>query len=266
MVDKSYRIIEGNVPVIVHIPHNSTHFPYHHAENAHLEHLHDSLYTLADLHTDFLYTKLQERFVFDTFYVFESLVSRLYMDPERFDDDREVMNSQGMGVVYTKNHNLEPLYRHPLTPDEIDLRKHYYREYHTAFEQLVEDILTSYGRCVILDLHSYASQALPYELYPDADRTPLILGTDAFHSTLFRDLVPHDYSYIGENTAFQGTFVPMRYYYRDDRVQSIMFEVRKDVYMNESTFTVEPNPQLFDTIVSWMETFARRAISPEDAI
>lgn len=264
---KTYKITKGNTPVIVHIPHNGFSFPYFaQPEDASLrqEALYDSMQTLADLHVNILQKELFERLQQHSNvvpYLFESTVSRLYMDPERFPDHREEMNSRGMGVIYTKNHNMEDLYDAPLTTNETLHRMTMYGEYHTAFEQLVETLLEQFGHCVILDLHSYSTEPLLYELHSDQPRTPLVLGTDTFHSTMFQEVLSLEYDWMSINTVFQGTFVPMKYYHHDSRVQSIMTEVRKDVYLDEQTQQVEQHALFFPAVVNILEMLTLEALS-----
>lgn len=219
---------------------------------------------LADLHVDTIYEALAHRLAKYNIipYTLTALVSRLYVDMERFDDEREEMQERGMGVVYTRNHNMEPLYDAPLSRAEMATRKMFYYRYHRSFEHLSEQLLHDHGALTILDLHSYATNPLPYELHSDALRTPLILGTDAMHSRVFTDLVQEtvDGDLVSENTAFRGTFVPLRYYQQDDRVHSIMAEVRKDVYLDEQTFEVIRHQELFDRVVDVLEQIVVHAI------
>ena len=103
-------------------------------------------------------------------------VSRLVMDPERFDGPDEEMNDVGMGVVYTHTHDGRPLYDPPLTPAETERRKHdYYQPYSRAFADLVDDVLAQHDRCLIIDLHSYATEPLAFERH-QADRRPPVVS------------------------------------------------------------------------------------------
>ena len=43
---------------------------------------------------------------------------------------------------------------------------------------LVEQRLADTGRAVIIDVHSYPHDRLPYELYPDRRRPAVCLGVD----------------------------------------------------------------------------------------
>lgn len=264
---QGHRITQGNVPVIVHIPHNGYAFPYDASTPEHPQlnrtALENSLYVLADYRVDVLADDLLQALLSEKInpYRFENTFSRLYMDPERFPDDREVMNSRGMGVIYTKNHALQPLYDGVLPETEQKRRMAHYTAYHEAFDTLIDNLLQQYGECVILDLHSYASQALPYELYPDVPRAPLVFGTDSLHSSELMPILPQHTSWIAYNTVFQGTFVPTRFYQRDARVQSVMIEVRKDVYLNENTFHIRPNAAYYHHIIQLMEDIVRTALA-----
>ena len=48
------------------------------------------------------------------------------------------------------------------------------------------------------------------------------------------DVTDHGFR-VGMNRPFAGALVPNAYYGRDQRVQSVMIEVRRDLYMNERT-------------------------------
>ena len=87
--------------MIFHIPHNSTTIP---------DKIRDQFY-LTDkeldkeilLMTDHLTLDLFKSAASDNDVILEFPVSRLVLDPERFlDDQKEIMNKVGMGVVYKK--------------------------------------------------------------------------------------------------------------------------------------------------------------------
>jgi N-formylglutamate amidohydrolase len=110
-------------------------------------------------------------------------VSRLVVDPERFSNDAdEPMSQVGMGVIYERtSHGL--LLRHPPTPSARQrLLKSYYVPHHAALEAAVTTSLKRHGHCTILDMHSFPSRPLPYELDQGRDRPDICLGTDEFHT------------------------------------------------------------------------------------
>jgi N-formylglutamate amidohydrolase len=165
------------------------------------------------------------------------------VDPERFSDDREVMRRVGMGAVYTRTSNLMSL-RAPDEATEADLLRQYFFPYADAIADEVDRILDTNGECTIIDLHSYPSHPLPYELDQTAVRPSVCIGTDAHHTPTelaqqtidaFRSVTDD----IAHDSPFAGTYVPTRHYMIDQRVRSIMVEIRRDMYLSEPSEYVD---------------------------
>lgn len=236
-----YKITKGRVPVLVHIPHASTVFPKRMLEAGTVLNpengLMESIETISDRHMDTVVKRIFAKSSIKP-YVFESNISRMFMDPERFDGEEEVMNKVGMGIVYTKNHEGKDIYSVPPTDEQVQSRiNRLYKPYSDAFTRTVEHILYDHGRCLIIDAHSYSSQPFPYEIHSDEARTPLVLGYDSFH---VQDIMSplstlRAKPYASSNTVFKGSYVPLQYLNTDARVSSMMMELRKDTYMDESS-------------------------------
>jgi len=173
--------------------------------------------------------------------------SRLVVDPERFlDPEREATEAVGRGAVYTRGHDGRPL-RDADGPGfaalRADLVARYFAPYHDSIEQLVAGMLDTYGTCTIVDVHSYPRDAQPYELAGRAGasgaRPELCIGTDGRHTpdTLLAAVRAaadaHGFE-VACDTPFAGTFVPTPWL-GDRRVRSVMLEVRRDIYMDETT-------------------------------
>ncbi len=104
------------------------------------------------------------------------------------------------------------------------------------FADLVERTLDRHGRAVILDVHSYPLRPSPYELHADERRPELCVGVDPFHTPA--ELVAgvregFDGLELLENEPFHGAYVPLKYYEQDERVRSVMLELRRDLYLHE---------------------------------
>ena len=222
--------------VVLHIPHASTVIPAEYRAQFVLDdrELERELLLMTDHFIDELFAPLvtPERAVrFD--------VSRLVLDPERFEDDaQEIMSARGMGVIYRRTAGLRPLRRPLLVGEREALLERYYRPHHRALEQVVDQTLDRYGRCLILDCHSFPARALPYELNPEQRRPELCIGTDPFHTpSLLAEAFRESFVASGFDTAFNepfaGALAPMKYYGRDARVAALMVEVRRDIYMDE---------------------------------
>lgn len=161
-------------------------------------------------------------------------LSRLVVDVERFPGDEEEMNQVGMGVLYTHGSRGQEIRR----PSEQDRRRllAYFEAYSTAFADLVGRTLEQQGRAVIIDVHSYPTRPLPYELHTDERRPQLCIGVDDFHTpTVLMNAVGEAFADLdsAENEPFHGAYVPLRYYRRDPSVQSVMLEIRRDLYISE---------------------------------
>jgi N-formylglutamate amidohydrolase len=159
--------------------------------------------------------------------------SRLVVDPERFPDEREEMLAVGMGAVYTRTSLGEPLRADDPAAAETLLSGHF-RPYAEAFSDLVDARLSALGRVIIVDVHSYPSRPLPYELHGDGPRPAVCIGTDPFHTPAWLIATARRaFGAIGLNTPFAGCYVPIKHYRRDPRVQAVMVELRRDTYMVE---------------------------------
>jgi N-formylglutamate deformylase len=240
-VDRSFEVLrpdgdEG--PTVVHVPHAGRLVPSEVRRGLVLDdnELALEVLRLTDHRTDVLAAGTAAhgatRFV--------NRVSRLVVDPERLPDDREPLAAHGMGAVYTHGHRLQRLRPTP-PPDEAELLDRYLHPYAAALAALVAERLGADGRCTIVDLHSYPSRRLPYEL-GTGPRPPLCIGTDPFHTPRWlTDLVVSVADRHGIDAAldtpFAGTYVPLDRFGDDDRVTSVMLELRRDLYLDEDTAT-----------------------------
>jgi N-formylglutamate amidohydrolase len=166
-------------------------------------------------------------------------VSRLLVDVERFEDDaHEPMAARGMGVFYTHTHDRKPLRRGLSDNEREELLATYYRPHHLLLQQRVDEALSSTGRALVIDCHSFPSQRLPYEIGGDGPRAEICIGTDSFHTpTDLRDAAVKGFADAGfsvtVDTPFAGALTPLKHYGKDHRVKAIMVEVRRDLYMDE---------------------------------
>ncbi|MFE1414854.1 N-formylglutamate amidohydrolase [Streptomyces sp. NPDC058746] len=226
----------GTSPVILHVPHSSRTVPESVRAGIVLDDgaLERELDHITDSHTADIAAAAAAGCAV-TPWQFVNGLSRLVIDPERFPDEREEMLAVGMGAVYTRT-----THRERLRPDGFDGRplvERWFHPYAEAMKRAVEDRLEAAGRAVIIDVHSYPTEPLPYELHGDGSRPPICLGTDPFH-TPARLLAAAEKAFAGFggtglDSPFAGTYVPLEHYGKDDRVSALMVEIRRDVYMSE---------------------------------
>ncbi len=92
--------------------------------------------------------------------------------------------------------------------------------------------------CLIIDGHSFPALPLPYELNQTAFRPDFCLGTDDFHTPdelvakVEKILKSCGYS-TAQDQPFSGTIVPMKHYRKDQRVQSLMIEINRWLYLKK---------------------------------
>jgi N-formylglutamate amidohydrolase len=226
-------------PVVLHVPHGGTLIPQELRKTFLLSEaeLRLEVELMADLRTDLIAKEaISSLFVQPS--VFMNNLSRLVIDPERFDDPSEEMERVGMGVVYTKTSDQRPL-RVVTSSERADLVEQYYKPYSEELSKLVSKTLRLHGQVTIVDLHSYAKDALEYELHKDLARPEICLGVDTFHTpkSLIKAASRAFGGFeIGHNAPFAGTYVPLEHYQSEPMVHSIMIEIRKDTYQAEAGF------------------------------
>ena len=153
----AFHVIPGDPrsSVIVHVPHSSRFIPTHVREGILLDStgIDRELDVMTDSFTD-LIAEWAASHAGVRPWLFVNRLSRLVVDPERFPDEREELNSVGMGAVYTRTSDGSVL-RSP-TVDEISgLVDRYFTPYADAFADLVDERLAAVGEVTIIDQHSY---------------------------------------------------------------------------------------------------------------
>jgi N-formylglutamate amidohydrolase len=260
-----YEVVEPTAarrPIVAHVPHAATLIPASIRAEILLDDdaLAQELIRLTDWHVDGLFSWIGEL----GGPMFVNRLSRLVFDPERFVDDAdEPMAKAGQGVVYTRTTDGRHL--RILTDDDRARRiVQFYEPYHAALTGLVTDTLHRFGRCLIVDCHSFSSDPLPSEPDQTPDRPDICIGTDPFHTPpalaehLRRAFVAEAFR-VRLDSPFAGALVPLAYYGRDDRVTSLMIEVRRGLYCDEATGDPAPT---FATVRQRLER-AIRSVQPQ---
>ncbi|WP_030935449.1 N-formylglutamate amidohydrolase [Streptomyces sp. NRRL S-646] len=241
----SFELLPGadDSPVILHVPHSAREIPNHVRSQMVLDDaaLERELDHITDAHTAEL-AEAAAPLSRVAPWRFVNRFSRLVVDPERFPDEREEMLAVGMGAVYTRT-----THREVLRGDDTDpapLIERYFRPYAQAMTDAVAGRLAAAGRAVIVDVHSYPTAPLPYELHGEGPRPPVCLGTDSFHTPpKLLAAAREAFAVCGEtglDSPFSGTYVPLDFYGRDPRVSALMVEIRRDTYMREPGGPVGP--------------------------
>ena len=224
-MDSAIDIVAGDErsPVLLHVPHAGTRVPAWARSHLLLDdaELAAEIARLTDHRTDALALAAAERAAVRP-WVIVNPVSRFVVDVERFPDEREEMAAVGMGAVYTHGTRGQRLRGDEPAHAEALLAA-YFRPWGAAVARLVDA-----GRTVLLDVHSYPRDPLPYERHADGPRPPVCLGTDPTHTppwlvaaarAAFADLG------VGLNSPFSGAYVP-----EGRTAAALMIEIRRDVH------------------------------------
>lgn len=238
--------------MILNIPHSSTWItgvrciPAVHiaaAYGAVMKMVHEELLPMTDWYTDDL-------FINGIGIPIVAPVSRIICDTERFkDDELEPMSKIGMGVCYTRTHDLK--YSFPWKNSQRDyMISNYYDVHHKNLEHAVGRSLYEHGSALILDCHSFSPIPLPYEPDQNPDRPEICIGTDSFHTPdrlseiTQRFFLDKGYS-VKINSPYAGSIVPIKYLHKNVKVRSIMIELNRGLYLKEGT---KEKNERFDTL------------------
>lgn len=192
----------------------------------------------------------------------EALFPRAYLDPNRepyeldpdmFDgpvpayvNSRSPRVAAGLGTIARIVAGGEEIYGGKLSVAEAMGRvRDCYHPYHAALRGLVDETLSRFGCCILLDCHSMPSIGLPPEMAAGS-RVDIILGdcfgtscagqvTDAAESALRR----LGYS-IGRNAPYAGGYTTKHYGRPRDGVHALQIEINRSLYMDETSFTRHP--------------------------
>jgi N-formylglutamate deformylase len=219
--------------LILHIPHSSTIIPFEGGYISSNYKIQQEIIKLTDWYTDDLFDSLIDHKIVAPF-------SRIFCDVERFSDDKlEIMSEVGMGVLYEKLDSDEILRK--VTPELREkILTQYYWKHHNSLTSVVEEQLNVNGECLIVDCHSFPSTPLLKAINQNSNTPDFNIGTDSFHTpnkyieaskTYFENL---GYS-LGVDWPYSGSIVPMKYYQKVKRVNSIMLEINRKLYLNEPT-------------------------------
>lgn len=241
-----FEIMSGTIPVLIHIPHDSIVIPKELIDGCNfaltMSDFDSAVIKMSDTGAYEVGSEYRTSCNIGTPYLIKSNVSRMIVDMERFDDEREEMNGIGHGVIYTTSADgVTNIYSDGLPAKIIERRKALYRLYSNTVASIVEQLRNEYGYCLIIDLHSYDEHPAEYELHKDEFRPSICIGTNSKSDESLLSNKLNEYRLlIGFNEPFSGAYIPERFI-DDDCVNSVMIEMRKDYCNNNCNYNVINN-------------------------
>jgi N-formylglutamate deformylase len=236
--------------MILHIPHASIEIPFFDGY-VDVEKVNKEIDLLTDWYTDELFSHSDSIKVIAPF-------SRVFCDVERFiDDDHEPMSKKGMGFTYTLCDDGSPLRNMPaaLRQKIID---EYYNPHHNILTDAVDQQLKVYGKASIIDCHSYPNIPLKRDQHQLTPRPDFNIGISSFHTPAkwidaSKDYFDQKGFSLGVDWPYSGTMVPIKHYNIEPRVQSIMLEINRDLYLNPDDKSKNGQFNFFQGVVSdWL--------------
>ena len=219
--------------LILHIPHSSTNIPFYDGYLVDRTTINDEILKLTDWYTDDLY-------ISDNAITVKADFSRIFCDVERFlDDKQEIMAQFGMGALYEKTDGGEKL-RDINTFLRKRILNKFYKKHHIKLSNAVNEQLDIFGDVTILDCHSFPDKAFKRDINQKLNRPDFNIGTDQYHTPVefieksVRFFKDKGYS-LGIDNPYSGTIVPLEHLNKTANVKSIMLEINKKLYLNEST-------------------------------
>ena len=226
---------------LLHLPHCGTSIPQKYIDSYFLSEseLQKNIYEYCDLYTDELFGDM-----FEKFGGVKSIYSRLLFDAERFgnDEDEDMHKNFKLGWFYENSIlKKEPL-RDTRYKDEL---REYFDAHHEELNRKTEQKLQKYGRCTVIDCHSFSNKKywfLDKSLhFPD-----ICIGFEDYHKdSKLIELIKDEFSEyeIGVNIPYNGSLVPTNYWQKDKRVKSVMIEINKKIYLESDNITKSKNFQ-----------------------
>lgn len=218
--------------LILHIPHSSSYIPSYEGFIVDKREISAEVNRLTDWFSDELFSSPLHREIIANF-------SRVFCDSERFSDDsKEPMSKVGMGVLYEKTDDGRPM-RNITEKLREDILTNYYFKHHKKLTDAVREELTLNGKALIIDCHSFSDKPFIRDIDQRPNRPHINIGTDSYHTQpelleqTVRFFQQKGFS-VGVDYPYSGTIVPLEFYQQNNRVFSIMIEINRKLYMNET--------------------------------
>jgi N-formylglutamate deformylase len=237
---------EPTTPVVVSIPHAGV-------ETHDFEGLSPELDVRcdADLHVDRLYRVGTDG---EPEVDVVARASRFVCDLNRDPDDvpvgavpehRAPRNTDGRGFIWAVTTTGLPALARPLTLDEWRARTAIHAAYHGAIAEALARAKQRFGYAILVDGHSMPSRGKSGHKDPGRVRADVVPGDrdgTSCSPALSRHVGDHftsrGYS-VAFNDPYKGGFITQHHGRPADGVHAIQIELRRDLYMNESTYEIE---------------------------
>ncbi|MCW5770643.1 MAG: N-formylglutamate amidohydrolase [Rhodospirillaceae bacterium] len=253
---------EQTIPIVFCSPHSGTDYNEAFRKAARLDFA--TLRKSEDSHVDLLYGDAPAKGA----PLLCALFPRAFVDPNRepFELDQTMFEERlpdyvntasprvaaGLGTIAKVVCNGAEIYRKKLRfAEAVERIDTYYRPYHAALTQLLEDTKHRFGLAMLVDCHSMPSVGGPMDRDPGSRRVDFVLG-DAYGAachpalTLAAEAKLRDFGYaVHRNMPYAGGYTTRHYGNPAQGQHALQIEINRALYMDEDTYGRRP---AFDTV------------------
>ncbi|WP_340677238.1 N-formylglutamate amidohydrolase [Paraglaciecola sp.] len=206
-------------------------------------------------------------------YLLLANISRMYVDLNRAPNDIDPVlldtawdycqptkySDRGMGLIRRLALPDVPIYDQVLSQKQIQTRlDHYYYPYHNVLRQTLDTLHQTQGGVWHIDCHSMKSRGNEMNIDSGLLRPDVILGDNDGTSAsaefvkVAEDAFIERGYHVVRNTPYKGGYLVTHYADVQHNRHSLQIEVNRDLYMNEDSFTPNPNFKNFQTDLNWV--------------
>jgi N-formylglutamate deformylase len=160
--------------------------------------------------------------------------------------------ASGLGVIPRVVANGRVIHRGKISMDEAKTRiDHYWRPYHAALQDLLDQAHHRFGQAILIDCHSMPHEAMD-GVARGADPRPEIVLGDRFGAAADGGIVERVEAAftaagltVSRNAPFAGAYVTQAYGRPSRRQHAIQVEIDRALYMDEKRITPNANFEAF---------------------
>jgi len=228
----SYTLSKGKIPLLISMPHNGE------AIADEIKHAMTEVginVTDTDWYMDKLYDFADELGI----YVINPKYSRFVIDLNRNPDGVNLYPGQNTTELCpTTAFDLSPLYLEGMKPDEAEIQRRvelYWRPYHQAIEDTLNQMKQEFGKAVLLEAHSILSHV---PRFFEGQLPDFNFGTSdgaSCDKTLISQVEALDFSPYSNvtNGRFKGGFITRHFGKPEKNIHALQLELSQITYMNE---------------------------------
>lgn len=231
-----FRLVEGEGPLLITVPHAGMHIPEHLRENY-------SEAGLSGMDADAFVDELYSFSRSPGFTNLISNISRYVLDLNRSPRDENLYPGQfSTGLIPTVSFDEQPLYLAGKEPDLIERTgriQSYFFPYHRRLEKALQEKKEQCGKALLWDAHSIKSHVpslfegkLPDFNFGSFDGKSCGLPVEEALAKVMRNFP--EYSFVF-NGRFKGGYTTRHYGRPDEGIHAVQLELSQATYMNEKT-------------------------------